>query len=242
MTASPPIWTPYCGAAPDPTGLLHAWNADPVLLCVLGAGLMVGWRRAPAQRGTHVAAVLAMLVLFISPLCALASALFTMRAIHHVALALVLAPLLARSFDLGRHAARLSLSVMTGVQALVFWFWHAPPVYAAALSNDAVFWIMQVTLIGTAALWWAAMRRAPAPAAIATTLATMVQMGALGALLTFAGRAFYAPHYFTTQAWGWTPLEDQQIAGLIMWAPASAAYLLIALSMLYRALPPAYAR
>ncbi|QQN75344.1 cytochrome c oxidase assembly protein [Croceicoccus sp. YJ47] len=242
MNASPPIWTPYCGAAPDPAGLLHAWNPDPVLLCVLFAALMLGWRYAPAERRCHLAAVCTMGVLFISPLCALASALFTMRAIHHVALALVLAPLLARSLGLGRYAGRVSLSVMTGVQALVFWFWHAPPVYAAALSNDAVFWIMQVTLTGTAAFWWAAMRQAPAPGAIAATLATMVQMGALGALLTFAGRAFYTPHYFTTQAWGWTPLEDQQIAGLIMWAPASAVYLLIALAMLYRALPPAYAR
>ena len=40
----------------------------------------------------------------------------------------------------------------------------------------------------------------------------------------------------------WTPLEDQQIAGLIMWAPASAAYLLIALAILYRSMQPAYAR
>ena len=101
---------------------------------------------------------------------------------------------------------------------------------------------MQLSLTGAAAFWWASMRQAQVPAAVAATLATMVQMGALGALLTFAGRAFYAPHFATTQAWGWTPLEDQQIAGLIMWAPASAAYLLIALAILYRSMQPAYAR
>ncbi|MFL6465585.1 MAG: cytochrome c oxidase assembly protein, partial [Bryobacteraceae bacterium] len=29
----------------------------------------------------------------------------------------------------------------------------------------------------------------------------------------------------TTQAWGFTPLEDQQVGGLIMWVPASLVYL-----------------
>ena len=30
-------------------------------------------------------------------------------------------------------------------------------------------------------------------------------------------------------AWDLTPLEDQQLAGLIMWAPAAAIYLVAAL-------------
>ena len=57
----------------------------------------------------------------------------------------------------------------------------------------------------------------------------MLLMGLLGALLVFAGEPLYAPHFATTLAWGMTPLEDQQAAGLIMWAPAAAAYLLVAL-------------
>jgi putative membrane protein len=48
-----------------------------------------------------------------------------------------------------------------------------------------------------------------------------VQTGLLGALLTFAGRPLYAAHISTTASWGLTPLEDQQLAGLIMWIPAS---------------------
>jgi putative membrane protein len=57
----------------------------------------------------------------------------------------------------------------------------------------------------------------------------MVQMGLLGALITFAGEPLYAPHLLTTAAWGLTPLEDQQLGGLIMWAPAAAVYLVAAL-------------
>jgi len=54
-------------------------------------------------------------------------------------------------------------------------------------------------------------------------------MGLLGALITFAGTPLYAPHAVSTLAWGLTPLEDQQLAGLVMWAPAAALYLAAAL-------------
>ncbi len=64
----------------------------------------------------------------------------------------------------------------------------------------------------------------------------MVAMGTLGALLTFAGRALYAPHLLTTQSFGLSPIEDQQIAGIVMWAPASLVYLLAALTILYRSM------
>ena len=67
-------------------------------------------------------------------------------------------------------------------------------------------------------------------------LATMVQMGLLGALIVFAGRPLYAPHWFSAPAWGLSPLEDQQIAGLVMWVAGSGAYLLLAAVLLYRAL------
>lgn len=235
-------WLPYCGIAPEPTNWLASWNDDPILLLLIAVGLGLGLRYVPREKKCHLAAAAVALLLFVSPLCALGSALFTMRAIHHVALALVLAPLLARSLDLKKFILPSSLALLTGVQAIFLWFWHAPLIYSSALSNNFVFWIMQITLIGSAAVWWASLRQAPAAAAALATLATMVQMGALGALLTFARRAFYAPHFATTQAWGWTPLEDQQVAGLIMWAPASAAYLLIALAILYRSMQPAYAR
>ena len=104
------------------------------------------------------------------------------------------------------------------------------------MSSDATFWAMQVSITGTATVWWTKLVRAPAPAAAVASLATMVAMGLLGALLAFANRAFYAPHWLTTQGWGLSPLEDQQLAGIIMWAPGSLVYLLAALAILYRAL------
>jgi putative membrane protein len=88
---------------------------------------------------------------------------------------------------------------------------------------------MQATLLGTAVAFWAAVRRSSVATAVAALLATMVQMGLLGALITFAGKPLYAPHLLSTAAWGLSPLEDQQVAGLIMWAPAAAIYLAAAL-------------
>jgi putative membrane protein len=73
---------------------------------------------------------------------------------------------------------------------------------------------------------------------VAALLATTVLMGLLGALLTFAPVALYAPHTLTTAAWGLTPLEDQQTAGLIMWIPAAGVYLASALSILAGVLRP----
>ena len=97
---------------------------------------------------------------------------------------------------------------------------------------------MQASLLGSALGFWNAVRLAPIPGAIVALLATMVQMGLLGALLTFAGSPLYAPHFATTAAWGLGPLEDQQLAGLIMWAPAAAVYLAAAVGVLAGVLRP----
>lgn len=242
MTRIPTDWVPYCGAAPAPAELLARWNFDPLLLTVVGGLAIAGWR-IHSLRGLRGAALLVIvLFLFVSPFCALGSALFSARVVHHLLLALALGPLFATALADARWLARWSLPVLTAVQALVFWAWHAPTLYAIALSNDAVFWLMQVSITATSALWWARLRSAPAAGAVAALLATMVQMGLLGALITFAGTPLYAPHLLTTQAWGFSPLEDQQMAGLIMWAPAAAAYLLVAVTVLYRSLSQSEAR
>jgi len=244
MTGSPTqTWIPYCGSAPLPTEWLARWNLDPILLAalmlaLLAVGLAPTVRTGPKPRLLGAIALTAFL--FVSPFCAMGSALFTVRTLHHVLLVTVLASLLAALPIIARAASRLPLSAWTGIQLTIFWGWHAPPLYSAALSNDAVFWAMQISMISSAAIWWAgittAARQGEAVAAVIALLATMVVTGLLGALLTFAGSALYAPHWLTTQAWGLSPLEDQQLAGIIMWAPASAIYLLAACAILYRSL------
>jgi putative membrane protein len=62
----------------------------------------------------------------------------------------------------------------------------------------------------------------------------MVAMGLLGALISFARHPLYAPPFLSTQAWGLSPLEDQQLAGLIMWGPGGGFYLAAALLLASR--------
>lgn len=228
-------WQPYCGAAPVPGDWLGRWNLDPLLIAGAAGIAVLLWRNADASsRHRLVFALLLAFMLFISPFCALSSALFSARVTHHVLLAAVLAPLLVYALPADRVRWRPSLALWTGLQAITFWIWHSPGLYAAALSSDLVYWLMQVTLIATAMGFWVALRRASAPAAIAALLASTVQMGLLGAILTFAQTPFYVPHFLTTRPWGLDPLQDQQLAGLIMWAPSAGLYLGAALFLVHR--------
>lgn len=232
----PPIWTPYCGSAPTPDLWLERWNLDPLLLAGL-AGAAAAFFLWPAGRErprAFWAAFLLLAVLFVSPFCALTSALFAARVVHHVVLAAVVAPLLVWSVRRERWPLVGSLPVATAVHAVIFWAWHAPGVYAWALSHDWAYWLMQFALLGSALAFWIAVRRASAPAAAAALLATTVQMGLLGALITFSAVPLYEPHLASTLAWGYGPLEDQQLGGLIMWAPAAGLYLGAALLIVGR--------
>jgi putative membrane protein len=232
-----PQWLPYCGAGPTPDSWLARWNFAPALIVLMALlGLAIYFYRERLRTRPATAALICFGILYISPFCALGSALFTVRIVHDVLLAALLAPLIVAAMKLNRVQIPGSTAAWTAVHALTFWLWHAPPLYGAVMSSDAVFWAMQVSIVATAAAWWVKIVRAPAPVATMALLATMVAMGTLGALLAFAGRAFYAPHWFTTQSWGLSPIEDQQIAGIVMWAPASLVYLLAALVILYRSL------
>ena len=231
------VWIPYCGEAPIPAEWWARWNLAPEMLLVVLASLAaIRFSRNRLRVRPALGAVAVFAFLYVSPFCALGSALFTVRIVHDVILAALLAPLAVAALKLDLFSIRGSLGIWTAIHALTFWLWHAPPLYESAMSSDAVFWLMQTSITATAALWWAKVVRAPAPGAAIALLATMVAMGALGALLTFAHRALYAPHWLTTQSWNLSPLEDQQIAGIVMWAPASLVYLLAALAILYRSL------
>lgn len=227
-------WTPYCGAAPVPAELAARWNLDPILLALFAAipllYLLAGPRdsRVRAMWGAVGVAIL----LFVSPFCALTSALFSARVVHHLLLGIVLAPLIALAFP--RFSLRGSGALWVTLQLIVFWFWHAPGAYSAALSSDALYWTMQVSITGTAVSFWGWVRNASLPSAIAGLLGTMVATGLLGALLTFAGGPLYAPHLHTTLPWGVSALEDQQLAGVIMWAPGGGFYLAAALMLAAR--------
>lgn len=235
MSNADRLWSPYCGAGPVPAELWARWNLDPVALAMLA--VLSGVLLAKAERRrSAVLALLILVIAFVSPLCALSSALFAARTVHHVLLVALAAPLVAHA--LPRPTRPPPLATWTGAFVLCFWVWHAPALYGWAMSSKAAYGLMQASLLASATGAWVAVRAARAASAVSALLATMVLMGLLGALLTFAPRAVYAPHALTTAAWGLSPLEDQQIAGLIMWIPAAGVYLASALSVLAGTLRP----
>ena len=233
-------WVPYCGAAPVPAEWLGRWNFDPLLLAGLAA-VAIGWqllvgRSEPDRRKWLFASIALLVLVFVSPLCALASALFSARVVHHVLLTAAAAPLLVLSLPREHLLFGRQLLFWTVLSAVLFWGWHSPALYALALSSSPIYWLMQLTLLGSATGFWAALRRSGEPAAIAALLAATVQMGLLGALITFSGSPLYVPHLASTQPWGLEPLEDQQLAGLLMWIPGGLYHLAAALWFLMRGL------
>lgn len=229
----------YCGPAAIPADLLTRWNFDPVLI----VGLMLLAVATASGRSANAraswAALLLMVFVFVSPLCALSSALFSARVFHHVLLVSAVAPLLAVAFPL-RRMPYLPLPVLVAAQTLIFWGWHMPLAYEWGLSSVGGYWLMQATLLGSAWLVWRGVF-APATdtgAALVALVTTVAQMGLLAALIVFSPRALYAVHFETTQAWGMSPLADQQLAGLLMWMPAALPYAAIGLVMAWASLRP----
>ncbi len=232
-------WTPYCGVAPHPAELLARWNFDPLLIAAIAIGTFA-WlqlRRPQGISRTYLAAALAVLLIaFVSPLCALSSALFSARTVHHLLLVAVAAPLLALAWPSA--ARRIPLGPATALHIVIFWLWHAPLLYGWAMASDAVYWLMQASLLGSAFAFWAAALSSGAktPSVAIAFITAIAQMGLLGALLTFAPEPLYAPHLATTAAWGLSALEDQQLAGLIMWVGSLPVYLAAAAAVLARRL------
>lgn len=227
----------YCGPAPTPSILASAWNLDLAALS-LCAAIVAAWAITSRGRGGDVplaGGIAVLLLLFLTPLCALTAALFSARALHHVLLVALAAPLLALAFP-ARRPGVIGLGWVAAIHALVFWAWHAPSVYAVAVTDPLGYWAMQLSLLGTAVWFWRRVFSAgePAIAAVLALLGTTAQMGLLGALLTFAPTSLYALHAATTLPFGLTALEDQQLAGILMWVPAALPYLAAAL---YRAWP-----
>ena len=206
----------YCGPAPAPADLLLRWNFDPWALAVLVALALWAGRSRPGA-----AAVVVLAFAFLSPLCALSSALFAARVVHHVLLVAVAAPLLALSRP-ARGSVSVGLPFLLATAAL--WLWHAPIAYDAALGNVALYWVMQASLFGSAWLFWRAAFSQPGGAGVVWVFLAYLAMGMLGAILTLAPGGVYTTHATAPFMWGLTPLSDQQLGGLVMWMPAGLPF------------------
>ncbi|MFL6618443.1 MAG: cytochrome c oxidase assembly protein [Povalibacter sp.] len=127
------------------------------------------------------------------------------------------------------------------LQAVMLWMWHAPALFNAALLSSGWHVAQHLCLFGSALLFWWSMNRASSldqrhGVAAFWLFFTSLHSGLLGALMSFSQSPWY-PKYAAMAlagAGGLTPLEDQQLAGLIMWIPGGAFHAIVALVYLNR--------
>lgn len=129
--------------------------------------------------------------------------------------------------------------VWTGA-TVALWFWHMPRPYAWALANENVHAFEHACFFLTSLAFWYVLFEPRGRAlmgyggAILFGLTFGIQNGFLGAILTFARHPLYAAYQGTaaTGMFGLGALEDQQLAGVLMWVPAGIVHLGLLLSLL----------
>lgn len=124
------------------------------------------------------------------------------------------------------------------IYAVVLWVWHTPALYQAAIADEFVHVVEHGTFLGAALLfWWTlfdagrAGRLNPA-AAVLYLFTTGLHAGWLGVLLSLSSQPWYPIYQSAADALSRPALQDQQLAGVIMWAPTAALYLLSSLGLL----------
>lgn len=204
---------------------------------------------------------LTLIVALVSPLHLLGEVLFSAHMAQHEVLMTLSAPLVVLGRPLApfvwalpeRWRGPAGRAVTRGWRAAVWkrigsplgawilhfaalWGWHIPALFEATLVSDFVHSLQHISFFATALLfWWALLcghGRGRLGLGVFYLFTTVIHTGLLGALLTFSERLWYPLYAATTGPWGLTPLEDQQLGGLIMWVPASASYVIAGLALM----------
>jgi putative membrane protein len=124
------------------------------------------------------------------------------------------------------------------------WIWHMPRLYEASVRNEGIHFLEHFSFFFTAFLFWQVfadltenirMRRtARFGLGIFMIFGTMLVSGFLGVLITFSPYIWYPVYDHETALYGLTALEDQQLAGVIMWVPSGVVYLVAVLGVMGR--------
>jgi putative membrane protein len=242
-----------------PLALSAYWYAVGLTRIWRDAGIGHGIRRWEAI--AFWSGLLSLVVALISPLHAWGSMLFSAHMTQHETLMLLAAPLLILgkpmvgilkglpagwARDLVRSTSAIWwLRVWNGItnpmvawliHVVVLWAWHIPILFQATLKGNVVHALQHLSFLLSALLFWWAVMQGPHRAlnygaAVLYMFTTALHSGALGALITFSRGVWYPAYASTAPVWGLSPLEDQQLGGLIMWIPACTLYIVAGLGL-----------
>lgn len=165
--------------------------------------------------------------------------LFSAHMVQHLLLTLVVPPLwLIGTPDwlyrplLERPAVRSAARVLTqplvafAIYNVIFAAWHVPRMYELALEHHAVHIVQHLLFIASAVLlWWPAVDPVPElsrmgpPLRLLYLFAIGVPMSVISALISLSGTILYPWYSVQPRVLGISPMDDQQLGGLIMWIP-----------------------
>ena len=215
----------------------------------------------PRQVAAFCGGLLALAIALISPLAWLSDVLFSAHMTQHEILMLVAAPLLVfgqpllamlwavparRRAAVARALRRppvvsawhwlttpLTVFLLHGV---ALWIWHIPALFEWALHSEAVHAVQHLSFVATAALFWWGMvhgqyGRAGYGVGVLYVFLTALHSTLLGALLTVAPSTWYRSYEATAAQRRIDALADQQLAGLVMWVPSGAIFIVIGLAL-----------
>lgn len=173
---------------------------------------------------------------------------FSHHMVSHMLIVAVVAPLFTLGLAGGpwdpvsRVPGLFSPFLASLLEFVVVWGWHVPALHNAARQSAAVSLLELASYLAVGLLLWfaafgggSAGRLNRSAAGIAGLLLTSMHMALLGVLLALADRPLYS-HLGGAADWGLTPLQDQEIGGVIMLSFGGSIYLIGGLYLLARIL------
>lgn len=205
-------------------------------------------------RGRHIAwfaaGLLTIFIALVSPLDALSNyASFGAHMTQHVLLAIVAPALLLLgtpaywlrylfTLPIVKQVLRLIAHplIAFAIFNVVLWAWHLPALYEGALRDPNIHILEHTMFLVTGVIMWAPILFNLPPdrpmsylAKIAYLFFNMVSSSILAAMFTFAQSVIY-PYYGNAMLrFGLTAMDDQQLAGAIMWVPGGGIFLVATL-------------
>ncbi len=203
----------------------------------------------PVSRARIISFMLGALTIFIalvSPIDEIGDHyLFSVHMLQHLLLTLALPPFLLMGIPdwlprpllkapfIERPARFLTKpSIALALFNLVFAAYHIPGIYDFTLHNEPAHIAAHSLLMVTATITWMPilsplpeLARLSYPLQIFYLFLEAIPPTILASLITFAGDVIYPTYAAAPRIFGMAALEDQQVAGLVMWIPGTFVYL-----------------
>ncbi len=173
--------------------------------------------------------------------------LFSAHMVQHLLLTLLVPPLLIAGTPgtllrpaLKYKPVRALARFLTGpfscyaIFNLTIIIWHLPPFYNAAMANHNIHIVEHLFFMSAAVLmWWPFMSplpelpRLPYPGQMLYCFVMSIPMSVVAAYIALADHLLYPAYATAARVLPLTPLEDQQLGGLIMWVPGGIIFYII---------------